>query len=275
MKSLLMRSRPPKRERSGFTLIELLVVIAIIAILAAILFPVFAQAREAARKTQCLSNVKNLMTGTMMYVQDYDNRYPGWNGGVNWGTPESPDWWMNQIQPYVKNYGVYACPSDGRKFQENGKNCDACGWGNSIILGSTQNKTLPPRFYKCSYGASEWLVGSGSTYNNESAVPAPASTVFLAEGWGPLLNEWDGQGFFRITQARIGAWGAWDGQWNNWDKYKQFAGHAQDGEVIGYADGHAKYLQNRAFVWLGNPPQPPKPPINEKPLMAPFNIPMQ
>ena len=63
-------------RRSGFTLIELLVVIAIIAILAAILFPVFARARESARRTSCISNLKQLALGTMMYAQDYDETYP-------------------------------------------------------------------------------------------------------------------------------------------------------------------------------------------------------
>ncbi len=68
------------QQRRGFTLIELLVVIAIIAILAAILFPVFAQAREKARQTTCTSNLKQIGTAFMMYVQDYDETYPPWTG---------------------------------------------------------------------------------------------------------------------------------------------------------------------------------------------------
>src|SRR3954462_7859739 len=94
----------------GFTLIELLVVIAIIAILAAILFPVFAQAREAARKASCQSNLKQMGTAWMMYAGDYDETTCAntWNGG---------GFWENQIfaerlQPYIKNYGVIKCPSD-------------------------------------------------------------------------------------------------------------------------------------------------------------------
>jgi len=99
--------------RKGFTLIELLVVIAIIAILAAILFPVFARAREKARQTSCLSNVKQLGLGIMMYCQDYDETYPGYY--PPWPVIPSPvgsgcSWWEG-VYPYVKNYQLYVCPS--------------------------------------------------------------------------------------------------------------------------------------------------------------------
>lgn len=98
-----------RRRRAGFTLIELLVVIAIIAILAAILFPVFAQAREKARATTCLSNSKQMGLAMMMYAQDYNESYPqGWYAGP----PEA--WWLTLIQPYVKDKdqgGLRSCPS--------------------------------------------------------------------------------------------------------------------------------------------------------------------
>jgi len=93
-------------KRGGFTLIELLVVIAIIAILAAILFPVFARAREKARQSSCLSNVKQLMLAVQQYVQDYDERVPSHG---NWGAVSLH--WSEQIYPYVKNPGVFGCPS--------------------------------------------------------------------------------------------------------------------------------------------------------------------
>lgn len=96
--------------RRGFTLIELLVVIAIIAILAAILFPVFAQAREKARMTTCHSNSRQLGLGVMMYVQDWAETFPP---STNYAAPaDSPERvWMAIVEPYVKNTGIFICPS--------------------------------------------------------------------------------------------------------------------------------------------------------------------
>jgi prepilin-type N-terminal cleavage/methylation domain-containing protein/prepilin-type processing-associated H-X9-DG protein len=109
------RSATPRRATAGFTLIELLVVIAIIAILAAILFPVFAQAREKARQTACLSNMKQISLAMTMYVQDYDETYvTAVVGGDIWGGKVQPNAysWAQAIQPYVKNAGVFVCPSE-------------------------------------------------------------------------------------------------------------------------------------------------------------------
>src|SRR5207247_104983 len=113
------------RNSRGFTLIELLVVIAIIAILAAILFPVFAQAREKARATTCLNNMKQLATGLMMYSQDYDETMPAWPFASP-GLFDDPrfkapgNWsyavWVDALQPYVKNTGVFQCPSGPTTF---------------------------------------------------------------------------------------------------------------------------------------------------------------
>ncbi|MFM7321224.1 MAG: DUF1559 domain-containing protein [Armatimonadota bacterium] len=109
-----MQSHP--RRLGAFTLIELLVVIAIIAILAAILFPVFAQAREKARQASCLSNTKQMGLGIMMYTQDFDETYPQayWyrndlNGDAGY------EQWSGLIQPYVKNVGIFVCPSDANR----------------------------------------------------------------------------------------------------------------------------------------------------------------
>jgi len=92
----------------GFTLIELLVVIAIIAILASILFPVFARAREKARTASCQNNMKQLGTALMMYVQDYDEALP--YGSTTYMNSHVNVW--DGMQPYIKNWQVYACPSD-------------------------------------------------------------------------------------------------------------------------------------------------------------------
>jgi prepilin-type N-terminal cleavage/methylation domain-containing protein/prepilin-type processing-associated H-X9-DG protein len=92
----------------GFTLIELLVVIAIIAILAAILFPVFARARENARRSSCQSNVRQITLGIKQYLQDYDEKFP--TAAVNAGG--NPYGWADAIQPYIKNEQVLQCPSD-------------------------------------------------------------------------------------------------------------------------------------------------------------------
>ena len=102
---------PEKRKRVGFTLIELLVVIAIIAILAAILFPVFSRAREKARQASCTSNLKQIGLASGMYNNDYDEKHiPMWT--QSWFQGQSGRvWWMGLAQPYVKNVQMFGCPT--------------------------------------------------------------------------------------------------------------------------------------------------------------------
>lgn len=120
--------------RKGFTLIELLVVIAIIAILAAILFPVFARAREKARQASCQSNLKQIGIALAMYAQDYDERMPA-NDPVNWDAADAaryrnawPGWVSNSLEPYEKNAQIYICPSGSGWYWDwrSGQNTSYC-----------------------------------------------------------------------------------------------------------------------------------------------------
>ncbi len=128
-------------NRRGFTLIELLVVIAIIAILAAILFPVFARAREKARQSSCLSNLKQMTLGVLMYAQDYDEQWPyhhyattpatiTYPGG---GVTASGMMWFAAIYPYVSNMQIFNCPSNSYRW--NGNYSGSIRYGYSRYLG--------------------------------------------------------------------------------------------------------------------------------------------
>ena len=149
----------------GFSLIELLVVIAIIAILAAILFPVFAQAREKARQASCLSNCKQIATAVQLYVDDYDETVPiifnslvdisnvdssyPCKQGFGWlmyglGSTEDNPWsWRDMIVPYVKNLGVYICPSGFKNVPGYGYNNGLCVNGNTNNLWDSWNYDRP------------------------------------------------------------------------------------------------------------------------------------
>ena len=163
----------PQTVRSGFTLIELLVVIAIIAILAAILFPVFAQAREKARQTACLSNMKQIGTAMMMYVQDYDETLPRsqffpdpTNIYANWTSIVT---WDNVVNPYIKN---------GQAGTQNGAGFGVVGKGGPIFECPSDSKdrvsylrNLGRRSYAV---ASSWRsVQDGFPQSSEGVFPRP------------------------------------------------------------------------------------------------------
>jgi prepilin-type N-terminal cleavage/methylation domain-containing protein/prepilin-type processing-associated H-X9-DG protein len=182
--------------RRGFTLIELLVVIAIIAILAAILFPVFAQAREAARKASCQSNLKQVGSAFMMYIQDYDEVYPQ-PLGSNYRAygqfaifPPTADgtanpsaarqaMWANALQPYIKNAQVLQCPS-------------AAPW--SLFAGNF-NPAL-----NINYVYNRLL-----SWRSIASVPAPASIYLVYEGWGNQgVKAAAGGGFTEVSDTAFG-----------------------------------------------------------------------
>jgi prepilin-type N-terminal cleavage/methylation domain-containing protein/prepilin-type processing-associated H-X9-DG protein len=125
------------RRRAGFTLIELLVVIAIIAILAAILFPVFAQAREAARATACLSNSKQLGTAQLMYSQDYDETIIPWETATDsLGTQaQLANVWTVLMQPYIKNNQVLFCPSFNPQNTQHAADAPLCDGDSTPYSG--------------------------------------------------------------------------------------------------------------------------------------------
>jgi prepilin-type N-terminal cleavage/methylation domain-containing protein/prepilin-type processing-associated H-X9-DG protein len=155
-------------QRRGFTLIELLVVIAIIAILAAILFPVFAKAREKARQISCDSNMRQVGLAILQYVQDNDEKEPCGLGTT--AADEFGQGWAGQTSPYAKSTGLYKCPDDSTQ----------------------QSSGTTPTLYPISYAFNSNLVGSGS-YGALASQQSPAVTVLLfeAEGVAAQINAAD------------------------------------------------------------------------------------
>ena len=148
-------------KKTAFTLIELLVVIAIIAILAAILFPVFARARENARRSSCQSNVKQILLGVLQYTQDYDENYPLTQNNVT-GLPDSIRSWYNLTQPYLKSTQIFSCPSDSATDPA----------ANTSTTGN----------YHVSYIANAAFGTVATGPISLAAVESPSTTVYMADG---------------------------------------------------------------------------------------------
>ena len=186
-------------KQRGFTLIELLVVIAIIAILAAILFPVFAQAREKARQTQCLSNLKQIGNAVLMYAQDYDESYPidSSSGGTLGGRPDPCSKWNPdrrpemQTAPYLKNTEVFRCPSSTRPnitWDVNRGVCSYQAWGFPDFMCFVGDNT---RGKAQSYGWNQSLFlrfPCGSPGVTLAAVVAPSGKIMLGDACHPQLD---------------------------------------------------------------------------------------
>lgn len=249
-------------KRSGFTLIELLVVIAIIAILASILFPVFAQARDKARQTVDISNQKQILLGIIMYDQDYDEMLPlGESGPVNWNgeintAPEG--YGINrEIDPYVKagnTWGhegattIWDDPSDPYT-RDDGDGGPGIGTGYRVSYGFTNYSPTHPLdgFGVFNYGIYNGDSNSGS--QTDAGVPYPASTVVMFPWWNPdnyarfypttrnnmgdLLTFPVFPGFLAVCGS-TGCYGDYSGSW-------PFSIGAHNGiSDWGYLDGHVK-----------------------------------
>jgi len=249
-------------KRKGFTLIELLVVIAIIAILAAILFPVFSRAREQARKTQCLSNLKQIGQALTMYVQDWDETLPYSQKPCWVGANNNQTWlfWTEQFYPYVKNWQVYNCPSTS---SDSHAGWPACCWPWQGPNPRPQNAMVPcdqGTGVKCSYGISD-LFMTGTFWCQDRSGPlkladvkAPAEYVAIGDSahgtFSPYLQA-DGvvaqlafanakQGSNAGVECCVSGWGVnvWDWQ-QAMDKVARHGG----GSNLVFLDGHAKWYK--------------------------------
>ncbi len=219
----MFRSGKPK----GFTLIELLVVIAIIAILAAILFPVFQKVRENARRTSCLSNEKQLGLAFIQYNQDFNERFPCASAVVP-GSTGYPNGWANMIYPYVKSVGLYGCPDDP--------------------------VAAPKISYSMNYAI--WNHNNGNPDNGQklARITAPASTVLLYEGGSNnALKGESGDDPSKPLNGITATGAAGDSDWDtdNAAALAKWHDNSPDRSANYLAtDGHAKYLKVQYVSWV-------------------------
>jgi prepilin-type N-terminal cleavage/methylation domain-containing protein/prepilin-type processing-associated H-X9-DG protein len=208
------------KSKRGFTLIELLVVIAIIAILAAILFPVFAQAREKARQTSCASNLKNLGTAILLYTQDFDESFPL----AAYVTPSFDVLtWHDLTDPYARNTNIWHCPSSSvQKADGNGKITTHFGY-NALYL-TTVGIDI----------AGTYLDHKGVSL---ASVDHPTDTLMLVDARRSFASSWcgdDGKFLLPPSQPDTHCWG------------RPNPLHSEGSNVL-WLDGHMKWLQPAQF----------------------------
>jgi prepilin-type N-terminal cleavage/methylation domain-containing protein/prepilin-type processing-associated H-X9-DG protein len=232
--------------RSAFTLIELLVVIAIIAILAAILFPVFAQAREKARSASCLSNTKQLGLGVMQYVQDYDETYPigGFSSGTLGAEAAAVDRWYKAAAPYTKNTLIRACPSakvavvQTTTYGTNyGVHSDICKFASQPPAATT---STPSADIKNPAGT---LLFADAQTVDLATVNRTDSTTWLRAETASVVD-WDVKGLRFTTNGSY--FTTTNTSNNRWPSPRH-----QGGANIGYCDGHSKWMKIEQLTGVG------------------------
>jgi len=211
--------RRTNAERRGFTLIELLVVIAIIAILAAILFPVFAQAREKARAISCLSNIKQQGLAVLMYSQDYDELFPLTTLYDFSGTSETSQW-IPRVAPYIKNTDIFWCPSDsaGSYPRYGGWSGPAVSYAANSLMGGAH---LPDNTSVGIFGVGNQVVWpnppntwmNNSTGISQASVTYPASTIAICEHMTIDVQQ-SGSAFSWLGANTIWYWPGTDMLWD-------------------------------------------------------------
>lgn len=200
--------------RRGFTLIELLVVIAIIAILAAILFPVFARAREKARQITCASNVKNLGMAVLMYTQDYDETFPLGAYAVPGGALT----WHDLTDPYAKNTGIWHCPSSQvKKADASGQLTTHFGYNARYLVGMDFSFQQAPVSLAAVASASETVLLSDASASVSSSWCGDDGKFLLLPG-DPNADCWGRPAFIHTEGANV----LWVDGHVRWQKANQF-----------------------------------------------------